>query len=123
MEFYRKQYIESIQRDEINFSTPICDYGKYDLGYNSYTKGPWALYVLNEILGDDIFNNVIRNFLNRFRYKEVDFKDFQEIVEEISGVNLSNFFTQWIYGIDSSKFLHEGIDLSFMISNVQKINK
>lgn len=120
MEFYRKQYIESIQRDEINFYTPICDYGKYDLGYNSYTKGPWALYVLNEILGDDIFNNIIRNFLKKFRYKEVDFKDFQEIVEEISGVNLNNFFVQWIYGIDSSKFLNEGTELSYMISNVQK---
>jgi hypothetical protein len=123
MEFYRKQYIESIQRDETNFSTPICDYGKFDLGYNSYTKGPWVLYVLNEILGDDIFNNIIRNFLKKFRYKEVDFKDFQEIVEEISGVNLNNFFTQWIYGIDSSKFLNEGIGLSFMISNAQKIDK
>lgn len=114
MESYRKFYIESVQSDNINFYTPICDYGKYNIGYNSYTKGPWVLYILNKILGDNTFNNVIRYFLDKYKYKEVDFNDFEDTVHKVSGVDLCDFFKEWIYGIDSSEFLCKDVDLNYI---------
>lgn len=120
MELYRQYYIKSIDSDKTNYCTPICEYGKYEIGYNSYTKGPWVLYVLNEIVGDDIFNKIIRNFLNKFKDKEVDFKDFESIVNETSHIDFNKFFSQWIYGIESSEFLYTGKKLSYMIKNISK---
>lgn len=105
MELYRKSFIKSVETDKINYDTPICDYWKYEIGHNSYTKGPWALYALNSIVGDENFNRIIKTFLNKYRYKKVDFKDFEETVREVYNGNLDSFFNCWIYGIESSKLL------------------
>jgi len=117
IDLYRNLFIESVNADKINFSTPICNYGKYEIGHNSYTKGPWVLYLLNEILGDEFFYKAIRNFLNKFRDKEVDFEDFREAIEEVSNIDLSVFFKKWIYGIESSEFLYSDVDVKHMINN------
>lgn len=119
MELYRINFIKSVEIEKINYDTPICDYGKFEMGHNSYTKGPWVLYVLNEILGDEKFHKTIRNFLNKFKHEEVDFKDFEEIVQEGSSVDLKKFFSQWIYGVESSKFLYEGVSISDIIESIQ----
>ncbi|WP_083861660.1 M1 family metallopeptidase [Clostridium tunisiense] len=121
MDLYRNLFIESVNADKINFSTPICNYGKYEIGHNSYTKGPWVLYLLNEILGDEVFYKAIRNFLNKFRDKEVDFEDFREAIEEVSNIDLSVFFKKWIYGIESSEFLYSDVDVKHMINNYKSV--
>lgn len=118
MNLYREYFIESVKDNKINYNTPICNYGEFGIGHNSYTKGPWALYILNEIVGNEIFYKIIRTFLDRFKDKEVDFTDFEEVAQEVSGVNLAKYFKQWIYGIESSKFLCERIDISDIISSI-----
>lgn len=117
MDLYRNLFIESVNEDRINFNTPICNYGKYEIGHNSYTKGPWVLYLLNEILGDEVFFKAIRIFLSEFRDKEVDFEDFKELIEEVSNIDLSMFFKKWIYGIESSELLCSDVDVKHMINN------
>lgn len=117
MDLYRNLFIESVNEDRINFNTPICNYGKYEIGHNSYTKGPWVLYLLNEILGDEVFFKAIRIFLSEFRDKEVDFEDFKELIEEVSNIDLSMFFKKWIYGIELSELLCSDVDVKHMINN------
>lgn len=111
MNLYREYFIESVEENKINYDTPICNYGEFGIGYNSYTKGPWALYILNEIVGNEIFYKIIRTFLYRFKDKEVDFKDFEEVAQKVSGISLAKYFNQWIYGIESSRFLCEKADI------------
>ncbi|WIV12383.1 M1 family aminopeptidase [Proteiniborus sp. MB09-C3] len=118
MELYRRYFISEVDRDKINYYTPICEYGKYKIGHNSYTKGPWVLYVLNEVVGDETFCKIIKNFLNAFKDKEADFKDFQRVANETSHIDLEEFFSQWIYGIESSECLYGGKDLSYMIKDI-----
>lgn len=122
MEFYRQCFIKSVNEDKINYDTPIIDYGKYEIGCSSYTKGAWALYVLNEIVGDVVFNRIIRTFLNRFKDVEADFNDFEKVVDKISNDNLNKFFSQWIYGIESSEELYLGKDISEMINSTNTQN-
>lgn len=115
MEKYRQQFIRSINQNNKNFSIPICEYGRYEMGYNSYTKGPWVLYVLHEIVGDKKFFDIIRTFLNENKKKEVTFKDFEKTCEIISGLNLKTFFSQWLYGAESSSYLYENFSVSVMV--------
>lgn len=117
MDLYRNLFIESVNEDKINFNTPICNYGKYEIGHNSYTKGPWVLYLLNEILGDEIFYKAIRNFLSKNKNKEVDFDDFRKAIEEVSKTDLKLFFKIWIYEMESSEVLCSDINVNCMISN------
>ncbi|SCG82759.1 hypothetical protein DW1_1186 [Proteiniborus sp. DW1] len=115
MEEYRRQFIKNVNQNKKNFSIPICEYGRYEMGYNSYTKGPWLLYVLHEIVGDKKFFEIIRTFLNENKKKEVTFKDFEKSCEIISRLNLKKFFSQWLYGIESSSYLYEDFSVSVMV--------
>jgi hypothetical protein len=48
----RKSQREGVRKSR-NATTPIAEYEKEELGENSYTKGAWSLYVLNQIVGDE----------------------------------------------------------------------
>lgn len=117
MEFYRQAFIKDVERDRRCYEIPIREYHKFEIGYNSYTKGPWVLYVLHTLLGDARFFKVIRKLLNKYKFLEVDFTDFQNVAEEISGQKLNNFFQEWIFGIESSKYLVERRDISRIVRN------
>lgn len=115
MEQYRETFINNINQDYKNFSTPICEYGKYEMGYNSYSKGPWVLYVLHNIVGDKKFFQIIKKFLYENKERKVTFKDFEKTCERVSGIKLKNFFNQWIYGVESSRYLYNNLSVDDMV--------
>jgi len=67
------------------------------LSPNSYQKAAWFLHMLRRELGDDIFWECLREFYRRFEYGNALTKDFQIIAETLSGKDLNEFFTQWLY--------------------------
>jgi len=105
MEKSRQSFIRSTKRDRNVFDTPIADYGAKELGRVSYTKGSWSLYVLNRIVGDTTFAQIIRAMLAEFDDEEIDFVAFQRLCEQASKRNLEKYFNEWIYGTESSKLL------------------
>lgn len=62
-----------------------------------YDKGAWVLHMLRKEVGDSDFFKILRNYYERYKYKNASTKDFQIIAEEISKRNLSHFFDQWIF--------------------------
>jgi len=67
------------------------------LSANSYQKGAWVLHMLRHELGDEIFWNGMRSFYERFRNKNALTSDFEKVMDEVSGKDLSGFFHQWLY--------------------------
>jgi aminopeptidase N len=67
------------------------------LNANSYQKGGWVLHMLRRQLGDSIFHKAIRTYYATYAGKNAGTRDFQKIVESVSGKNLELFFTQWLY--------------------------
>lgn len=98
MEGYRRS---AIFEDNI-LHTPIVDPENLDFNslFNSiiYDKGAWVLHMLRKEIGDDLFWKGIREYEKRFRYSGVITEDFKQVIEEISNRDLSEFFSQWIYG-------------------------
>ncbi|MGK9367799.1 M1 family metallopeptidase [Melioribacter sp. Ez-97] len=81
-----------------NFSdTPLYNPGIRLFSRTIYDKGAWALHMLRNEIGDSLFFASLRNYLNKYKYKNASTRDFQEICEATSGVNLDYFFNQWIY--------------------------
>jgi len=69
-------------------------------GRLSYNKGAYVLHMLRWVIGDELFFEGCRNYLNdpdlSFSYAHTD--EFIEIMEEVSGNNLTEFFDDWYYG-------------------------
>jgi aminopeptidase N len=68
-------------------------------GRLSYSKGGLVLHMLRWVVGDDIFFQACRNFLNdpelNFGYAKTP--DLIRVFEETSGMELDEFFDDWIY--------------------------
>jgi len=111
----REYFIKRVNRDKRNFDTPIAEYGQYELGGNSYTKGAWSLYVLHQLVGEETFKQIIRTFLSESRDKPADFKDFARVVERVSQRNLNKYFQEWFYTSVSSQLLVDKVPVTKIV--------
>ncbi|MHB8626880.1 MAG: M1 family metallopeptidase [Aggregatilineales bacterium] len=69
-------------------------------GTDSYLKAGYVLYMLQEKVGDAAFFKILQTYAARFRYHNVTTDDFWAVAEEVSGQDLAQFFTQWLYETD-----------------------
>ncbi len=61
-----------------------------------YQKGGWTLHMLRSMVGDDVFWKGIREYYGRYRNGSASTADFQNVMEEVSGLKLGWFFDQWL---------------------------
>ncbi len=63
-----------------------------------YHKGAWILHMLRHVMGDDAFFTSLQTYLNdkRWTYGSVRTQDFIETCENVSGLDLQDFFNQWL---------------------------
>jgi hypothetical protein len=104
----RSAFVQSMANDPRAGSVAIADYGREEMGDYSYTKGDWSLYVLHETIGEKAFQNTVTRFQREFRDGGASFEAFQRIAEAESGRDLTRFFQEWIWGVESSRLLKEG---------------
>jgi len=70
-----------------------------------YDKGAMIINTLRfEVNNDSLFFAGIRTYLNRFGGKSATAEDFRSVMEEITGMNLEEFFEHWYYGKGYPKF-------------------
>jgi hypothetical protein len=65
-----------------------------------YNKGASVLHMLRILIGDRAFFNGVRRFYEEWRFHKAGSDDLRNAMEAESGVSLSRFFEQWIYGQD-----------------------
>jgi aminopeptidase N len=68
------------------------------LGTNSYYKGAWVLHMLRAEIGNEAFFIMLRRYYARHAGVNVRTADFRAAAEEVSGRDLSSFFSQWVMG-------------------------
>ena len=74
------------------------DYRLFSYGL-SYKKGAILLHMIRFILDDDeLFYDVLRNYLSQYKNGLATGADFQAILEDVSTLDFSCFFEQWYYG-------------------------
>lgn len=66
----------------------------------SYNKGAWVLHMLRHMVGDETFFEILQTYANdpELKYGTATTEQFQMVCEEVTGLDLNNFFQQWIYG-------------------------
>ncbi|MBK7307881.1 MAG: T9SS type A sorting domain-containing protein [Chitinophagaceae bacterium] len=74
--------------------------GRIFSGRLSYNKGSYLLYMLRWKLGDQVFFNGLRQYINdpKLAYGFAKTDDLKRNLEQVSGQNLSEFFKDWFKG-------------------------
>jgi hypothetical protein len=65
----------------------------------SYNKGSWVLHMLRHVVGDDAFFDILQAYYAHpdYRYGTATTEEFRSVCESVSGMDLDDFFHQWIY--------------------------
>jgi aminopeptidase N len=61
-----------------------------------YQKGAWALHILRERIGDEAFKTAIKNYLEKYKFKNVSTDDFLNEVKGVSAIDISDFERKWL---------------------------
>lgn len=64
-------------------------------GANPYPKGAFTLHMLRKRLGDENFFKAIATYIDRHKNSTVETSDLRRVMEEVSGLQLEQFFKQW----------------------------
>ncbi|KAJ3113183.1 Aminopeptidase 2 mitochondrial [Phlyctochytrium bullatum] len=100
-QFIIKDYAEGISLDGLRSSHPIQVDVASPAEINeifdaiSYSKGASIIRMLNNSLGGDIFMNGVRNYLQKFKFRNTETTDLWNSLAEVSGVNVEAFMAPW----------------------------
>jgi aminopeptidase N len=62
-----------------------------------YNKGAYVLHLLRGLVGDEVFFDILKTYLNRYQDKNASTIDFINICKEKSDYDFDTFFNQWVY--------------------------
>ena len=80
-------------------------------GSTVYDKGADMIHTLRWYLGNPDFKYCIKEYINQFKWQNVNTAQMRDFLSQCSGKDLTNYFTNWIY---TKGFTH------FSIENLQK---
>ncbi|MEQ9099569.1 MAG: M1 family aminopeptidase [Imperialibacter sp.] len=63
----------------------------------TYQKGSWILHMLRGVMGTDAFWKGIQSYYKKYQNLNATTADFRREMEEASGLDLKQFFDQWLY--------------------------
>ncbi|NIM19829.1 MAG: T9SS type A sorting domain-containing protein [Candidatus Latescibacteria bacterium] len=66
-------------------------------GATVYEKGAWILHMLRYLMGDSAFFDALRSYHASYAYNNASIDDFRAACETVSGLDLTNFFLEWVY--------------------------
>lgn len=61
-----------------------------------YQRGAWVLHALRHKVGDVVFKQAVKNYLEKHQFKTVETSDFIKEVERLHGRSLTSFVNLWI---------------------------
>jgi len=64
--------------------------------WESYDGGAMVIHALRLQVGDEVFFDILRTYLERYRYGNAGTEEFIAVAEEVSGQELSAFFDSWL---------------------------
>ncbi|HPO55927.1 MAG TPA: M1 family metallopeptidase [Ignavibacteriaceae bacterium] len=66
-----------------------------------YDKGAWVLHMLRNEIGDLYFFRLLREYYQKYKYKNASTFDFIALAKEVSEMDLDWFFDQWVFKGDN----------------------
>lgn len=94
----------------------------------TYLKGADMIHTLRGYLGDSLFFNGLKELLDQNKFSDIDAIEYRDDLSAITGVNLTNFFADWIFqggwphiAIDSISSVPNGPNFDVTVHLRQKL--
>lgn len=101
---------------------------EHTYGNTTYLKGADIIHTLRAYLGDELFFNGLTELLEQNQFSDIDAIEYRDDLSNITGVNLDNFFADWIFqggwphvSIDSLTVVPNGLQYDVTIHLKQKL--
>jgi aminopeptidase N len=96
------QTARNITQRDANSDTKGLVHRRYDnpmeiFSNGIYPKGAWVLHMLRSQLGEALYRKIIKTYLERNKFQNVETHDLLSVVEELSGRSFDQFFDQWLF--------------------------
>jgi hypothetical protein len=77
-------------------ATPVHEFQN---GFHTmpYVKAPLFINAIRYVVGDEVMREILRTFVDRWKYKHVDEAAFLDVCEEVSSVEMREIFKQWLH--------------------------
>jgi aminopeptidase N len=97
-------------------------------GDHVYNKGADMAHTLRGYLGDELFFDGLKAYLEEFAFKSADSYDFRDFLNSIDGIDVTDYFEDWIFqpgwtqfSIDDVSFTGSGNDYSVDLEVTQRL--
>jgi len=70
---------------------------EHTYGMHSYQKGGQVIHTLRHYMGDSLFFNSLKQLLDHYAYQNVNSEEFFTYLSQVSGMNLMDFYEDWIH--------------------------
>jgi aminopeptidase N len=85
---------ERLQQASKTDTIPILNEKASSLTF--YQKGAWALHYLKENIGDSNFKTAVKNYLNKYKFKNVTTDDFLAEINKVCDFDTIKFRKDWL---------------------------
>ena len=99
---------------------PMIDHGKEDITDLSYTKGMLMFAILYELVGEEVFNRMMGSFYQKYHASQATSDEFVEHCKNLSNVDLTRFFRDWVYTAQSWEYICNRVPLEGMVAKYRK---
>jgi len=110
-----ESFRQKCQKNSRCKDVPVIDYGKEMLTDLSYSKGMILFYVLYKLVGENEFFKIMGTFYQKYNQTGATTDDFINHAREVSPVDLTKFFDEWVYGTESSEYIINEIPIEEII--------
>ena len=83
--------------DPVGIVSREYDNPMQQFSYRAYPKAAWVLHMIRSSIGPDLFRQMMKTYLIRHTYESVVTEDLNQVLEELTGRSLDQFFDQWVY--------------------------
>lgn len=81
------------------FTTDTVNVNRIFSSAITYNKGACVVHMLRYVVNNDtLFFNMLKAYLQDFAFGNANTQDFKLFAENFTGINLDNFFNEWVYG-------------------------
>ena len=91
----------------------------YTYGDHVYNKGADVAHTMRGYMGDSLFFHSVKTYLSQHHYTDVSSTDFRDALSAASGINMTDFFNDWVF---NPGWPHFSIDSTVSIPNGSNYN-
>ena len=128
-------YVRNNHEDNLHFNTPkegvltLSNMPQtFTYGDHVYNKGADVAHTMRGYMGDSLFFYSVKTYLANNNYKDVSSLDFQNALTAASGIDMTDFFNDWVFNpgwphfsIDSTVVVPIGSNYNVTVFVKQKL--